>query len=195
SLFAALSLAAPTELVERQTATSNDVTNGACKPVTFVFARGSTEGGNMGTIVGSGLCAAMKKNMPGAVACQGVGGAYKATLAANFEDAGTNAASIKEAVKVMNQAMTKCPQSKMVFGGYSQGSAVMLNAVQQLPQAQQDKMMAGVFYGYTKNKQNNGQLPGYPPANLKVFCRPDDGVCGGQLDVTAGHLAYSDDGS
>lgn len=71
----------------------------------------------------------------------------------------------------------------------------MLNAIQALPQAQQDNIVGGAFYGYTKNQQNNGMLPGFPQQNLKVFCRPDDGVCGGQLLVTAGHLAYSGDGT
>jgi hypothetical protein len=38
-------------------------------------------------------------------------------------------------------------------------------------------------------------LPGYPQNQLKVFCREDDGVCAGQLDVTSGHLAYRNDGT
>jgi cutinase len=59
----------------------------------------------------------------------------------------------------------------------------------------QAKVAGVAFYGYTKNQQTNGMLPGYPPAQTKVFCRPDDGVCGGQLKVTAGHLAYGNDGT
>ena len=57
------------------------------------------------------------------------------------------------------------------------------------------KINAVVFYGYTKNQQTNGMLPGYPPAQTKVFCRDDDGVCGGALVVSAGHLAYTGDGT
>jgi cutinase len=72
---------------------------------------------------------------------------------------------------------------------------VISNAVQTLPQDQQQKINGVAFYGYTKNQQTNGMLPGFPQNMLKVFCRPDDGVCGGQLDVTAGHLAYGNDGT
>ena len=34
-------------LIARATDTSDDLKNGACKDVTFIFARGSTESGNM----------------------------------------------------------------------------------------------------------------------------------------------------
>jgi hypothetical protein len=72
-----------------------------------------------GTIVGSQLCAAMKVAAgAGGVSCQGVGGAYKATLQANTQPKGTNAASIQEAVSVITDAMTQCPQSTMVLAGY-----------------------------------------------------------------------------
>lgn len=137
----------------------------------------------------------MKAATNGGVACQGVGGAYKATLLANTRPKGTDDASIQEAVKTINQAMTACPDSQMVLAGYSQGTAVISEAVQQLPADMQSKISAVAFYGYTKNQQTGGMLPGYPQDQTKVFCRDDDGVCSGTLRVTAGHLAYQDDGT
>ena len=48
--FAAVSLANPIpapELEARQIVNANDLENGVCKPVVLIFARGSTELGNM----------------------------------------------------------------------------------------------------------------------------------------------------
>lgn len=112
-LLAALATAAP-QLGGGGSQTSNDVQNGQCGDMTLIFARGSTEQGNMvspfysvclpelnehqGTVVGAPLCAAMKKQAN--VACQGVGGAYKAQLAPNTLPQGTDQASIDQAVQV-----------------------------------------------------------------------------------------------
>jgi hypothetical protein len=50
---------------------------------------------------------------------QGVGGPYGATLAGNFDPRGAPAASIAEGVRLLNLARSKCPNSKVVSGGYS----------------------------------------------------------------------------
>jgi len=126
SLLASLAVAAPADLDKRQGITSNDVKNGNCQPVTLIMARGSTEQGNMGSIVGSGLCAAMKDANPQGVACQGVGGAYRATLTANTLPGGTNKASIDEAVTTIKQAMTACPDSVMTLAGYRSVIALII---------------------------------------------------------------------
>ncbi|KAJ4417936.1 hypothetical protein N0V82_005893 [Gnomoniopsis sp. IMI 355080] len=180
-------------LVERQAGiTSNDVKNGQCMPVTFVMARGSTEQGNMGSIAGAPTCAGLKQKMPGQVACQGVGAedGYAAALPPNFQPKNTDDQSIAAATKIINMAMTQCPNTTMVIGGYSQGSAVMDNAIQGLPQASQDKVAGVVFFGYTRNAQDNGQVPGYPQAQTKIFCAQGDLVCDNTLTITAAHLSY-----
>ncbi|KAF1981791.1 carbohydrate esterase family 5 protein [Aulographum hederae CBS 113979] len=188
--LAGVAVAAPAnELVSRQIV-ANDLTNGACKDIFFIHARASTEVGNMGSSMGPQVCEGLKKNFPGRTGCQGVGGAYSAGLADNVRPKGTSNGAIAVATGLFNDAFTKCPQSTVVFGGYSQGTAVMLNAVQGLPEAQRNRLAGGVLFGYTKNAQTRGSIPGYPADRLKVFCTTSDGVCGGTLAVTIGHFAY-----
>ena len=51
--------------------TSSDLEDGECKAVTFIFARGSTETGNMGMTVGPATCTALKSDLgEDAVTCQ-----------------------------------------------------------------------------------------------------------------------------
>ncbi|KAK3081341.1 hypothetical protein LTS18_007705 [Coniosporium uncinatum] len=192
-----IATAAPAIDLETRQITDNDVEQGSCagKKAAFVFARGSTEPGNMGELLGPQVCSGLKNKYNGQVACQEVGGAYTAGLADNVSEKGTTDAAIREATKMLTDAMSKCPDAAIVAGGYSQGSAVMLNAIESMTAEQKARIAGVVLFGYTKNKQENGEIPGFPVDKLKVFCRPDDGVCGGALVVTAGHLGYSSDGS
>jgi cutinase len=69
--------------------------------------------------MGPTVCSGLKSKIGAAnVACQGVGGAYKAGLADNVLPAGTTAGAISEATKLFQEAATKCPQATIVAGGY-----------------------------------------------------------------------------
>lgn len=127
------------------------------------------------------------------VACQGVGAedGYAAALPPNFMPKNTDDTSIAAATKIINMANTMCPNSTMLIGGYSQGSAVMDNAIQGLPAAMQKKIAGVVLFGYTRNEQDNAQIPGYPKAQTKIFCAPGDMVCNNTLTITAAHLSYA----
>ncbi|KAF2397428.1 cutinase [Trichodelitschia bisporula] len=195
STLISCALAAPTEL-ERRQMTANDLTSGSCKKVTLIFARASTEPGNMGMSMGPAVCSGLKAKLgAGSVACQGVGGPYSAGLMDNVAPAGTTAGAINEAIRMFQMAHTKCPQSTIVAGGYSQGTAVMMNAISKLDETVRSKVAGVVLFGYTKNAQQKSGIPNYPKDKVKVFCAASDGVCGGMLLVTAGHFAYLMDGS
>ena len=90
-------------------------------------------------------------------------------------------------------AQSKCPNTKIVAGGYSQGAALIAGAVSGLDDDVKSMVKGVVLYGYTKNLQNDGSIPDYPKDQTKVFCNVDDGVCSGSLVVTAGHLTYTAD--
>ncbi|KXS94052.1 hypothetical protein AC578_3378 [Pseudocercospora eumusae] len=192
-LLAAAVNAAPAQ--KRQlsglSSTSNELQSGDCKAVTFIFARGSTEPGNMGSTVGPATCSALKKKYGNdQVACQGVGGAYLGDLGSNALPDGTTSAALQESTKMFNLANSQCPDTKVVAGGYSQGAAVMAGSVGKLDSAVMAQVKGVVLYGYTKNLQNKGQIPGYPKEQTKVFCNASDGVCSGTLVVTAGKQYY-----
>jgi cutinase len=145
----------------------------------------------MGPIICNGL-----KKAYGAqkVLCQGVGGAYSAGIVDNVGKRGTTAGAIREATNMFTRANTKCPKSVIVFGGYSQGTAVMHNTVGALPASLKSKVVAGVLFGDTKNKQDGGQVPNYPKNQVKIFCERSDGVCWGSLNVSNGHFVYATNG-
>ena len=97
----------------------NDLVDGECAAVTVVFARGTTEPGNVGTVVGPPLFSALDQTLgAGNVAAQGVD--YPADVAgflAGGDDAG--AATMADLV---TQAATDCPDTQIVMSGYRLGS-------------------------------------------------------------------------
>ncbi|SPO06355.1 probable Cutinase [Cephalotrichum gorgonifer] len=185
------------DLEARQVTTSNDLENGNannCPSVILIFARASTEAGNMGISAGPALASALKRTYSD-MWVQGVGGPYAAGLAQNFLPKGTDQASIDEAKRLFTLANTKCPNSVVVTGGYSQGTAVIAGALSELSGPVQDQVAGAVLFGYTKNLQNGFRIKNYPTANTEIYCAASDAVCYGTLFILPGHFLYTDEAS
>ncbi|KAK1625080.1 cutinase [Colletotrichum phormii] len=206
SLAVTLAAAAPVEVVDtgvadlqvRQTgATSNELESGsssACPKVIFIFARASTEPGNMGISAGPIVGDALKSRYGSSqVWVQGVGGPYSADLASNFLPQGTSTVAINEAKRIFTLANTKCPNSAVVAGGYSQGTAVMASSISTLSSTIQNQIKGVVLFGYTKNLQNLGRIPNFPSSKLSVYCDVADAVCYGTLFILPAHFLYQTD--
>jgi len=195
-LLASLVNAIPSELERRQFGGYNDLKGGTCKDVTFVFVRGTFEGAPVGSIIGPGLISAIKSKIPN-TAVQGV--AYSAGVAGNLMPGGGDPAGISEAKKDYELAASKCPQTVIIGGGYSQGAAITHRAVEQLSASVKGRIAGIVLYGDTQNSQSGGKIKGFPPEKAKVYCNgygelkghSSDGVCGGLLNVNGGHMSYS----
>ncbi|KAI1495316.1 cutinase 1 [Biscogniauxia mediterranea] len=162
-----------------------------CPVAIFIYARGSLEPGNMGLSAGPIVAAMLELYYgPSAIWVQGVGGPYKADVLANFQPNGTSQAAIDEAKRLFALANATCPDTPVVAGGYSQGTAVIAGAVAGLDPATQGQVKGVVLFGYTRNQQNDGGIPGFPGDLTEVYCLPLDAVCEGSLFILPSHFMY-----
>ncbi|RDI77214.1 hypothetical protein Vi05172_g12770 [Venturia inaequalis] len=189
-LLSTFAYAAPI-LEERQSTgtTANEYTRSGCKDIIFFFARGSTEVGNMGSSVGPPTADGIKSAFGSSrVAVEGVD--YGALLSTNFNPGGADYAGISEMKSLFQDAASKCPNSAIVAGGYSQGAALVHRAIENLSSSVKDKIVGVVTYGDTQNLQDGGQIPNFPRAKVLVICNTGDAVCAGTLTILAPHLDY-----
>ena len=100
--------------------TASDVQNGVCAPLTVIFARGTSEAGNIGTIIGPPLFKALSSKLNKRVALQGLN--YPADLAGDLNLGKSGATPLKN---IVQQALSQCPSTKIALGGYSQGGLVI----------------------------------------------------------------------
>ncbi|TID26032.1 cutinase precursor [Venturia nashicola] len=198
--LASVAFAAPAaDLDKRQmmVMSATDLTKGSCKDVTFIWVRGTTELGNLGEFVGGRLVPELKKVFP-SLAVEGV--AYGAGVPGNLMPGGGDPAGIKEATKDYNLAVSKCPNTVLIGGGYSQGAAITHRSVEALPANVKERIAGITLYGDTQFYQDKGQIKNFPKDKVKTFCNgyqelksySSDGVCNGLLVVNYGHMSYGD---
>ncbi|KAJ5412222.1 uncharacterized protein N7487_006581 [Penicillium crustosum] len=162
--------------------TENGVTeNAGCKEYTFIFARGTTEIGNMGTVIGPPLAKQLNSLTGDKVTVQGVD--YPADAAGN---AVMGAAGGPAMAKLVKQALSQCPKTKVLLGGYSQGAMVVHNAAQSLSA---DQITAAVLFGDPLKAQSVGQVAS---DKVKEFCHLGDPVCLNGVNGMA-HITYGTD--
>lgn len=77
----------------------------------------------------------------------------------------------------------------------SQGTAVIAATIPDLDAAIQAQFKGVVLFGYTKNQQNSGGIPGFPAEKVEVFCNAGDEVCEGTLNIRPAHFLYLTDAS
>ncbi|KAL4940618.1 cutinase-domain-containing protein [Aspergillus oleicola] len=160
--------------------TSNDVTdNSGCKALTFIFARGTTEMGNMGSVVGPKVGSELDSLTGGKVAIQGVD--YPADAAGNAQLGASGGPKMAELV---NTAKENCPDTKVVLGGYSQGAMVVHNAAGKLSSGD---VVGAVTFGDPFKTQKPDNIE-----QFKTWCATGDPVCANGANVMA-HLTYGDD--
>lgn len=93
--------------------------------------------------------------------------------------------------KMVTQALSQCPNTKVVVSGYSQGGMVVHNAfsAQGLTSKQ---VAAAVIFGDPMNGQAVGDLSS---SKTKEYCASGDAVCDGSgtFAITSAHMTYGND--
>ena len=90
-----------------------------CKPVTVIFARGTIEAGNVGSLAGPPFFNALDVAIGAEnVAVQGVD--YPATIGGYLE--GGDPGGAATTAQLLEQAASQCPDTQIVLSGYSQGA-------------------------------------------------------------------------
>jgi cutinase len=197
----------------------NDVKNGSCKPMTILFARGTTEQGNMGTLAGPPFVQAVGQMM-GAnnVAVQGI--EYPADIPGFL--AGGDANGSKLMAQMVGQVMTACPTTSLVIAGYRYVNLLPSEfhypplSHDSRPYPCRDTLILTISYSQggqlvhnaasmlTTDQTafvqsavifgdpNNGNPVGkVSAANTKVVCHNGDLICAGQAVILTPHLTYS----
>jgi cutinase len=124
--------------------TYNQLTDGtACRAVTVIWARGTAAPGNVGLAGSEGpaFFNALASALGGTsrLAIQGV--TYSASVVGFL--AGGDSAGATTMFNLINQAVTRCPSTKIVVSGYSQGAQLVHTATQRLTAANAAKVSAG----------------------------------------------------
>ncbi|KAF4470964.1 cutinase precursor [Fusarium albosuccineum] len=189
-LLALVPFAAAGPIAPRQSGFSGSTQNGLsgdCKDVTVIFARGTSELGNVGSVAGPPFFQALDEQLgSGKLAVQGV--EYAASVGGIVQ--GGDKAGSEKMASLVTQAFEKCPNTKVVMSGYSQGAMLVHNAAKSLPAATTAKVSAVLNFGDPFQKQ---AVQGVPSDRVKIICHTGDGVCAGTFAITPEHLTYNRD--
>jgi len=157
-----------------------------CKAQTLLWARGTYESGEFGQIANFG------PNVQKAFSSAGWG-----TIGLKASDGYDAAAPNNYCVGLpggyacipwLNKQVARCPNTKFILGGYSQGAMVSRICIAFANDAAKKAVKGLLLFGDPMNGADN---KGIDSGKIKTFCDVKDGVCRGEFKVTGAHLSYS----
>jgi cutinase len=169
--------------------------NAGCSAVELVIARGTSEPGTLGVIVGDPLLRATRQ----AVAPRSVAG-YPVDYPAST-DPGSPYTGNRALVAHMTSRTAACPATKFVLVGYSQGAAVVdmaigaygtgsgANTVTLLPAGAAARVAAVVLFG-NPIRRTGRAVPAEWSGRTLDICAPLDPVCDPNGTDFSPHLTY-----
>ncbi|KAE8155098.1 cutinase-domain-containing protein [Aspergillus avenaceus] len=168
--------------------TTENGLGGTCTEYTVLFARGTSEPGNVGVLVGPPLFEALQDAVgESALTVQGVNG-YSASVEGYLSggDAAGSAAMATQA----KEALSSCPDTKLILSGYSQGCQIVHNAVEQLPAETASKISSVLLFG---DPYEGKTLPNVDASRVKTVCHDGDTICQNSVIILPAHLTYAVD--
>ncbi|TID16805.1 cutinase-domain-containing protein [Venturia nashicola] len=166
---------------------SESQASGPCKKITLIFARGTTETGNMGFTVGPSLARQLRSTYGNNnVAVQGVD--YGAGFLGAMTGAMMQGDGVGNMLKHTKTVMDKCPETKVILSGYSQGAEQVHGTIEKMGVGAV-KLGAAITFGDPLYLL--GQWYSMPKARTKVYCATGDFVCDAMFLITPSHLAYT----
>ncbi|THV46413.1 hypothetical protein BGAL_0388g00050 [Botrytis galanthina] len=159
----------------------------ACSDVTVIFARGTTEVGTLGNVVGPPFLSALKSALgSSSVTMNGVD--YPADVPGFLE--GGDAAGSKTMASMVTSTLSSCPDTKIVISGYSQGGQLVHNAAKLLPADTTAKISSAVIFG---DPDNGDAVQGVSADRTDIICHAGDNICQGGSLILMAHLTYGMD--
>jgi cutinase len=171
-----------------------------CSDVDVVVARGTSEPGRLGIIVGDPVFSAIQRRAAGtSLTSHAVD--YPASTSPSSVTTGNRAL-----VSHVSSQAQACPDQRFVLVGYSQGANVVGNSlgvssqgaavggpvVATIPAAVQPRVAAVLVFGYPLRKLGRGITGTFAQRTLDI-CANRDVVCDPLGASVLAHLSYSDD--
>lgn len=166
-----------------------------CSDVSVVFARGTHQEPGLGNI-GQAFVDSLTSQLGGKSV-----DVYAVNYPANDDYHNSANAGASDASAHIQGVVASCPNSRIVLGGYSQGSTVIDLATNAMPASVADHVAAVALFGEPTSQFSSmlwgGQpLPTINPAygsKVTSVCAPDDPICSGGGNIMA-HVSYIDAG-
>jgi len=161
---------------------------GPCKEYTVIFARGTTEPGNVGILVGPPFFDALTSaaGTSSIFTFQGVND-YSASVDGYIE--GGDPKGSAEMAAEISQAYSSCPNTKLVASGYSQGGQIVHNSIALLPAATAEWISKVVIFG---DPDNGTAIANVAASKVDTYCHTDDNICVNGDLVLPAHLTYAE---
>jgi cutinase len=166
-----------------------------CSDISVVFARGTHQAPGVGD-VGQAFIDSLSSQVGGRSV-----GVYAVNYPANDDYHGSASAGADDASAYIQNTVASCPNTRIVLGGYSQGSTVIDLATSAMPAPVADHVAAVALFGEPTSGFSSMLWGGQPLPTISPLygsktislCAPDDPICSGGGNIIA-HVSYIQSG-